>query len=352
MWNKINETFLDRSNLQGEWLLDWNANDSSGNGNNGTASNVTWVWADRGYVEETGSFNGSSSKIDLPNFTVTSFTYSGFFKMNAWWINQTIFTLWNTWSTQFIALRLNTSNQIFISSFNWTTEKTLFTTEAFLVGETYNVTLENNSWTCNIYINWALIKSWTIHNQTYWWTVNAFGYQRASWNIFFFNWEIGMSRLYSRVISQQERDVLYLEGLRKLWPTNLANRSQGLPKYSLPNLESSKVLEISKAQSGWIYYDQTGNWNNGTATNVTDSTVGLNNVMSISSWNITWPSTSFLTALCWEQISWKWVLQGNPSYITSTWISNWTRIISNIVLYNRVLSIEEIYQFRYGNTIV
>jgi len=64
----------------GNWKLDGNANDASGNGNNGTASNVTWT---TGRFGNCGSFNGSNSKIELPNSSSlkpTTFTVMAWYK--------------------------------------------------------------------------------------------------------------------------------------------------------------------------------------------------------------------------------------------------------------------------------
>lgn len=97
------------------------------------------------------------------------------------------------------------------------------------------------------------------------------------------NWsEYALLTFFNRTLDKSEENALKLEWLKQLWPTHLLNRSQGFPKYSLRSLEEWKVLEISKAQSWGSYIDQTGNGNNGTPTNVTDSTVGLNNVMSFN----------------------------------------------------------------------
>ncbi len=41
---------IPRDGLVAEYLLDWNANDTAWS-NNWTATNVTWVNADRGYVK-------------------------------------------------------------------------------------------------------------------------------------------------------------------------------------------------------------------------------------------------------------------------------------------------------------
>lgn len=55
--------------LVGEWLLDGNVNDTSGNGYNGTAGNVSWISA---HNAQAGSFNGSSSQINFPSYTIPS----------------------------------------------------------------------------------------------------------------------------------------------------------------------------------------------------------------------------------------------------------------------------------------
>lgn len=48
------------------YKMNWDATDSSGNGRNGTASNVSWV---SGKMWNAGSFNGTSSSIAIGNLT-------------------------------------------------------------------------------------------------------------------------------------------------------------------------------------------------------------------------------------------------------------------------------------------
>ena len=111
------------------------------------------------------------------------------------------------------------------------------------------------------------------------------------------NWSnYDLLTFFNRTLTNSEEGSLKQEGLRQLWPTNLLNRSQGFPKYSLRSLEVGKVLEISKPANSWVYYDQTGNGNNWTPTNVTDSTVGLNNVMSFN-WTSSYVSIPHSTEL-------------------------------------------------------
>ncbi len=79
------------------YKLDGNATDSSGNGYNGNDSNVTWV---NGRFNKAARFNGSSSKIDLPNILPANSNADSSFTC---WFNtsdtsgnqQTIVNAWN-----------------------------------------------------------------------------------------------------------------------------------------------------------------------------------------------------------------------------------------------------------------
>lgn len=130
-------------------------------------------------------------------------------------------------------------------------------------------------------------------------------------------------------------------------------------KYSLPNLEEWKVLEISRAQSGGIYYDQSGNGNNGTPTNVTDKRVNQSNVMEFNGTDslITFSSSDFsgssmewgfsilswIKPQDWTNRQWLigkmsqannsvyWInLNFNTSWYISVYIEDWTSWISEI----------------------
>lgn len=293
MWNKINEAFLDRSNLQGEWLLDWNWNDTSWN-NNATLTNISFWNADRWYAEEKSVWNWISSTWVLSSNLIPSWTT----RTLNFWINPDTVSWWtsfsstnprylyqsNTWWTWQNGVRLLWETiDVFLRDW-WV--KTARTGNILTAGvwQMITVVIKPNS-KIGIYLNWVKQTN-SGFDDTLWATWNngstfVFWYE-ATVGQRYYDWDMNMVRQFNSELSQKEIYALYLEGLRKLWPTNLLNRSQGFPKYSLPNLESSKVLEISKAQSGWTYYDQTGNWNNWTPTNVTDSAVGLNNVMSFN----------------------------------------------------------------------
>jgi len=135
----------------------------------------------------------------------------------------------------------------------------------------FSLVRDKSSW-IKLYINWVLEDS-----NSFTWNAQTLNYTDSIWcrgyvldN--FLSWDISILNFYNRALSQEEITNLYKEWARYIYWN----------KYSTPNLEKDKVLEISKPAVWWIYYDQSGNWNNGTATNVTDSTEGLNNVMEFN----------------------------------------------------------------------
>ena len=272
-----------------EWNLDNNALDTSWNWNDWTPTNVTynpvWGWG-------VGSFNGSSSYIDLPNWIL-------------WW-NTVSISVWAKYSSvsngydwkivdlrnsdwHSVLIRANVKNNVdkfgFYTNF-WTDVQSSSTP---LDNEYHHFVLIVKNWDISFYNNnelvdsqsWTWTDSWNNEDWKIW-------QERNDWVNRHFWWQIWLTRIYNRALSQQEINQLHQEWLKYInWN-----------KYSLPSLEQGKVLEISKPQSWWVYYDQSWNWNNWTATNVTDSTVWLNNAMSFNgSSNISIP---YATDIAWS----------------------------------------------------
>ena len=148
-----------------------------------------------------------------------------------------------------------------------------------------------------MYVNWKEIPTtWSIPSGDITSTYMTLGVDWKWDSPFFYNGNMCLLRPYNRVLSNSEIQALYQEGLRKLWPTVWV-RVNWVLVYSLPNLEQGKVLEISKPQVSGTYYDQTWSWHNGTATDVSDSTIGQANVMSFneSSSILTLPTNTLWT---------------------------------------------------------
>lgn len=162
--------------------------------------------------------------------------------------------------------------------------------------------------TCNLYDSpskTTLIHS-VSHNQTYerlyfWQKFNFNLTWLTPWEYFFQMSMWGLPNINSRI-----ENSWTIWG----WTYNWWNMYIGTTSYPSSDLKfnvsydwhetvtGSKVLEYSRPQSGWVYYDQSGNWNNGTPNHVTDSTLGLNNVMSFN-----WTSSAI--SFTWtEDVDW------------------------------------------------
>ena len=213
-----------REGLVWEWLIDWNWDDTSWNWNNGTPTNITWVSADRGYVKECWDFNGTSSYLDIGNYTISDEETFCF------WINTT-----------------STSVELISSDDQWTSERVnIYFNNGWgawaiqvlyqdtsgsswrLAWDTWDIEFNNWEWnfiaitvklstdTINVYKNWAL-QSFSYSAQT---TPSAISVNnRYIWaeearTRRYVDWEIWLLRIYDKILNQSEIYSLYLEGLR------------------------------------------------------------------------------------------------------------------------------------------
>lgn len=282
MTRKINELSIPTDGLVLDLPLDGNANARVGN--NWTATNMTWVWADRWYVSEVGSFNGSNSYIINPSTSWTilnnDFSISLSFKVDSSASSQ--WFLYSFWERDLWIRWGNVADNIQFQLFDWTTnaylncpvEKNKYY-EAVFVRDKIN-------W-MSIYLNWVLCAS----NSYTWNALSWWGRNEQIWRVAtsqYFKWQIGLVKIYNKALSQEEIDALYSEGLRRLWPASAQiwrSVNNNFPLYTPASLPTP-ILDISKPQSWGLYYDQSWNGNNGTPTNVTDSAKGKYNVMSFN----------------------------------------------------------------------
>ena len=341
-----NPTFLDRTNLVWEWLLDWDATDTWGS-NNWTATNVTWVASERGYTSEVWDFNGSSSYVSLWNNIFTSAELSDF-TISYWMKLDTI--SWDR-SFDFEARILNQINA------DWTLEFRIFdgstydtiSTSAWEIStwEWYHIVNTRNSTQSELFINnvskWTFASAWPVE-------LDAVSREWRIWSYFswwnWFDWKIWLFKIYDVALSQTEREDLYQEWLRRFWPTNLLFNNTDFSKYSLANLQDGKVLEISKPIVSTTYYNQIWDWNDFTWTSITDTAVWLNNEMSFNgttsklvwAWytagqeaNTYWItknfSYSFVVNL--DNVSWsKWWIN---IWVRNVWWTSWCGFLSYFV---------------------
>jgi hypothetical protein len=186
-------------------------------------------------------------------------------------------------------LSIPTEGLVAFYTFDWTDKATIWNdwtfTNAVFTSSDFAYNEEQVSWGATTSFTYSsitftesyLLKNWTVIKNSSEVTSTALNW--VSWNDY--QWIL----FYNRNLSTTEENNITQYVKRKLWYTKTPI-SQNFPKYSTRNLQEWQVLRISKPANGWIYYDQTWNWNNSTSvTNVTDSTVWLNNVMSFNGSN-------------------------------------------------------------------
>ncbi len=201
----------------------------------------------------------------------------------------------------------------------------------------------------HIYVNWIEV---TYSVQRAWVGIEANDSSknwliwRYNWDWFYFNWNIWLVRIYNRVLSQKEINNLYLEWLRKFWPSIIQQNNWAFSKYTPLSLPKP-VLHIDWTHNLNTYYDQSWNWNHWTQSWwVIVSNLGLNKVMrttsntsSINLWtnSIIWAWDKTISWLVY-QVNWQWSVfcyDWDPNYKNIIfWLSNnWDNII-NVGIWN------------------
>ena len=317
---------IPRDNLVGERLLDWNANDTEGS-NDWTATDVSWVDADRGYVEDCGSFNGSSSKVTIPDVVPSWAVSISVWVMDnhTWNSNYWIFQCW-TWNTPRFTLQ----------SWSWSSDYIQVFRYAWW------------SFSTNINIKW----DWKYHHIvfTYDWSWNAYLYvdwkQEAStssfWNINYswqhrwrdqyhnisWDWILQLWRIYNTELSPTEIQSLYLEWLRRLW--DAAN---------YPKLFEDCVWYF-ECELSWTNLDNIIDWVRATRTAGTNTTDQTGQNKWLTNPNYSRSSITYTNSYVWKDTGSWFVFTKNDSWITSTGV-NITWDIWPIFLFNRTLTTDE-----------
>lgn len=336
--------------LVGEWLLDWNRNDTSWNWYNWSWSNVTYVKTTKWYQAQAWSFNGSSSSIsttytrswDTSPFTLTAWIYSN---------NTTVWTRpvwWSDSSFRNSACSMYSfvwwsSNKMYwlIRSSTWTSYDLIHNSiQNANTWEMYTLTYDWS--TVNIYKNGVLdwTKTWvaSIWNRALW-----FG--RALNNSApVFNWQIQLARIYNRALSQDEIQLLYLEGQRKLWPTSIAsypNLLDGIVYYADFKWNAHNLVDGSLATVSWATLTTDRFWNSNSAyrldwinDNINIWNLFSKNIKSFSFWLKLDPSATYNWNTCilwwtaWLSVPWWliriWWATWIPNCITFSWVWNFS----------------------------
>lgn len=214
---------IPRQWLVWEWLLNGNAWDSSGYGNNGTATNVTYSDTDVGYYRQCGVFNWSNSSIDTWNNFSSMF--NGLFSVSLFvkCTNSAGSTYWSIFENQVnwgagkeVTIRqTNNTNQFTVNFYDWSTSNLWFFS-AITQNWNHIVLVRDSLSTAKVYLNWnsSPILSLNITNTNYTWPTNVFFWRYSTTQ--YFNWKLNFIRLYNRIISPNEIQTLYKEWLKLL----------------------------------------------------------------------------------------------------------------------------------------
>ena len=306
-----NNTAIPRDWLVAEYLLDGSAVDTAWS-NDWTASNVTYLPAERGYVEEVGSFN---SNWTVTTWTwiwiwLTAFTVSAFIKSSVADTAERRVLAWlNSWGSNIFYMQYYQNKYYAIAWVWWADWVIQPTSPTPPVWEYVHYLIENNWTNFRMYVNNILVWSDT-------WSFSETLDKVIIGNNY--NWDIWLTRIYNRALNESERTALYQEGLRKLWPTNL------LPS---PNTKVKDWL-VWEWNLNDNALDTSWNWNDWTPSNVTYDPVWWGKVGSFngsssyvdSILTSSYTDMSICTVISIDSLPWT-----NEQYeIIAKWYTVWT----------------------------
>ena len=233
-WTKFNSGAsytVPRTWLVGEYLLDWNANDTSGNGNNGTATNVTYTTPAWSSVQ-VWVFNGSSSFIECMSNGFGTHNNASF-TVSAWAYLDTLGSNRNIRSYDFTShtspfysqsMRISsTTNRPYFgynNSGSFSVDSQMAMTTSLTASKRFFICAQVEDWNQKFWLGdvSSLTEevtktitplSVTYYNQEVWIGKANFGA--------YFDWWLARIRAYDRVLSTAEITDLYDEGVDLLW---------------------------------------------------------------------------------------------------------------------------------------
>ena len=210
MSNIIWNTTIPTKWLVWEWLLDWDALDTSWEWNDWDATDVTFVDSERGYVKDAGSFNGSSSNVNMwgKNIISQDYTLSVWVKQTSSDSNTSPLSNWSSdWYMIYFTdddIRLY-SNDTYDTYTDW---------QLILNNWKYHLITWIKNWQLSkLYIDWNLIWTgwWSLDN-----TINHSDEELIIWTYWksdnywdYLTWNISQPKIYNRALSPLEIQQLY-----------------------------------------------------------------------------------------------------------------------------------------------
>lgn len=189
-----------------KWLyhLNGNSNDSSGNANNWTATNITWV----SWIKGSGaaSFNGSSSVIATSS-AITTWTSATF----SFWLyktNDNDQSFFNEWDYNAASLCFFSNSDHKINYRFWSTNG-IATWADPVVNNSWNNIICTHTWTSGIiYINWKVAWSGTVNAKNSSWTYFML-WKLWQLSLYWLNWYMDEVIIENRAWTQKEVQKYY-----------------------------------------------------------------------------------------------------------------------------------------------
>lgn len=328
-------TYTPTVNTKWYYQFEDNANDSSGNSNDLTLSNGSYVSSVHSGVWKALSCNGSSTNCRTSNITLatwtSSYTMSCWVKLNAE-ISSGSWTLLN--------LNPDNTNQDtiyrIIYQYNWWTMRINFTHyynwPEIDHNVLYNKTLWNSDWhhitgvyngsNMKLYLNWVEVASWWGWG-TYWFHTSSSYYK---WFTIWAHFGAGTFHEISNAIF----DEVIIEDVARTAQQVLDRYNQSQKKYLWEYLWAGSGVTKWLYHLNWNANDESWNGNHWTATNVTWVDGKFGQCGSFSPWSnsrvimpatwITWTSTFTALARFNTSNTWAW------KFILAEW-EYWGRLI-------------------------
>lgn len=192
-----------------DWKMNWNANDSSWNGNDGTVysampSTDRLMRADNAY-----SFDGVSSYVtfDSSIFDIkTDVTYSFWLYVRSLNGVSMILSKYWWWPSWHMEITIGTGKRLAIL-FRGATNNSLYTNRVFSLKTWYDISVTYNilTWLVSIYVDWKFEQS---NTQNIWMGLNisplTIGARASNPSLYMFNGVIDYFTAYNRILSDSE----------------------------------------------------------------------------------------------------------------------------------------------------
>ncbi len=209
--------------LIGEWKLNGNANDTSGVGNNGVPTNVTWVDSGRWDGKLVASFNGTGSiientwAIELNRSSGQELTVNLWMKWAGWNYYENLVTIrWPAWHNWIFYLH-DTGNTL---SFHSKTSQNRWSYTPPVSQWIMATATVDSWWVLRVYANGVLKDTFS------WYTfgTNYSNFLRIGWSTSeYYKWQLSDIRIYNRVLSTSEIQDLYNDGTGTTVSNNTSN---------------------------------------------------------------------------------------------------------------------------------